>query len=185
MWLWLFVAPWCVFALWWAVRALGAAKSVHKESLASTHEPSAVLCRGRRAPGVQSALAVVSSRWRASETLAIAALVVEVCGIAFAIWAREHLGKLWSGRVTLKEGHHLVDTGPYRLVRHPIYTGILVGISAVVMVRGKLSAVLALPLFLIGIARKIEAEEQLLSAELGDEYAVYRAKVRAIIPFIL
>jgi protein-S-isoprenylcysteine O-methyltransferase Ste14 len=108
-----------------------------------------------------------------------------VAGVAFAIWAREHLGKLWSGTITLKEGHRIVQSGPYRLARHPIYTGILTGVVGVVLARGDLASLLALVLFALGVARKIAIEEKLLGSRFGEEYAAYRKKVRAIIPFIL
>jgi protein-S-isoprenylcysteine O-methyltransferase Ste14 len=120
-----------------------------------------------------------------SFALAIGALAVECVGVAIAIWAREHLGRLWSGRVTLKEGHRIIRSGPYRFVRHPIYTGLLVGISGVVMVRGTLSAAVALLLFVIGVTRKILAEERLMTEQFGDEYRQYKKDVKALIPFLV
>jgi protein-S-isoprenylcysteine O-methyltransferase Ste14 len=61
----------------------------------------------------------------------------------FSVWARVHIGRNWSGVVTIKEGHELVDTGPYALVRHPIYTGLLVAFIGSAFARGNWSGVLA------------------------------------------
>ena len=63
--------------------------------------------------------------WHVGYTGAYLLAAVTLAGILFAWWARIHLGRLWSSAVTRKEHHHVVDTGPYSLVRHPIYTGLL------------------------------------------------------------
>src|SRR5262245_41187922 len=109
--------------------------------------------------------------WAASLPLVIAALALEWGGVAFAIWAREHLGRMWSGMVTLKEDHRLIRSGPYRVVRHPIYTGLLFGLFGVALIRGNLAALLAIALFAAGFARKIVLEERMLSEHFGEEYA--------------
>ena len=181
---WLLMAPWMVFGAWWLARALGTARTETRESQVSrlTH---AVFLGGGTLLLVQRFAPLERRLWPPSPALAYAGLALEIGGVAFAIWAREHLGKLWSGTITLKQGHRIVKSGPYRWARHPIYTGILTGVVGVVLARGDLAAVLALALFALGIARKIAIEEKLLSGRFGDEYALYRAEVRAIIPFIL
>jgi protein-S-isoprenylcysteine O-methyltransferase Ste14 len=117
----------------------------------------------------------------------LAALMVALCiaGFAFAWWARLHLGRLWSGTVTRKEGHHVVDTGPYRIVRHPIYTGILVSAFATVVIRAS-SAALAGALFLLaGFWIKARLEENFLRAELGTEaYDAYARRTAMLVPFL-
>ena len=123
--------------------------------------------------------------WRPSLPLAVVGIALEVAGVSFAIWAREHLGRLWSGSVTLKEDHRIVQSGPYQLARHPIYSGILLGMVGVVLGRGDVAGLLAFALFAAGIARKVAIEEALLTGRFGAEYVAYRSKVAAIIPFIL
>lgn len=181
----LFLAPWLLFAAWWLVRAFGAAPAERKESLGSRLSHVALLVAG----GVLLAMhfhGLLGHRWwRPSRTLAWACFGIEVLGLAFAIWARETLGRLWSGTVTLKQDHRVVRTGPYRLARHPIYTGILVALAAIVLVRADLSSLGGFVLIALGIARKIAIEETLLTGHFGDEYRAYRREVRAIIPFIL
>jgi protein-S-isoprenylcysteine O-methyltransferase Ste14 len=184
MWHWLFVAPWLVFAGWWLFRARGNAAVARAESPGSRMSYWITL----------AAAAVIFTLgprvwphrlWHASLIRAIAMLALEVAGVAFAIWAREHLGAMWSGRVTLKEGHRIVKSGPYAIARHPIYTGIFFGLVAVVVVRGEITGFIGLALFLAGIARKIQMEERLLVGHFGDEYLQYRRETRALIPFVI
>jgi protein-S-isoprenylcysteine O-methyltransferase Ste14 len=181
---WLFMAPWMVFGAWWLVRSLGTARTESRESHVSrlTH---AVFLGGGTLLLIVPIAPLCRQLWPHTLPLAWAGFALEVVGVAFAIWAREHLGRLWSGTITLKEGHRIVQSGPYRLARHPIYTGILTGVVGVVVARGDLAALLALVMFVLGVARKIAIEETLLGSRFGEEYAAYRAKVRAIIPFIL
>jgi protein-S-isoprenylcysteine O-methyltransferase Ste14 len=179
-----FAAPWCLFALWWAARAIGTAKSLQRESISSTLRHRLLFAAGSVLLAY-TPHALSYPLWDVSFELAVTALAIEWLGIAFAIWAREHLGRLWSGRITFKEGHRIVKSGPYRLVRHPIYTGILVGVAAVVMVRGTLSAVIALFLFVVGVTIKLLAEERLMTEQFGDEYREYKREVKALIPFLI
>ena len=107
-----------------------------------------------------------------------------VVGLLFCWWARIHLGKLWSGFITRKEGHRIVDTGPYAIVRHPIYTGVLTAAIAAVAIRGTPLAILSLLLLLIAYQLKTRLEEKFLSEELGaDAYAAYRRRVPRLVPF--
>jgi protein-S-isoprenylcysteine O-methyltransferase Ste14 len=81
-------------------------------------------------------------------------LVIAVLGIAFAWWARVSLGRLWSGNVTRKAGHHVVDTGPYGLVRHPIYTGLLLALCVTAIDHGTIMALLGAVVATISIVIK-------------------------------
>jgi protein-S-isoprenylcysteine O-methyltransferase Ste14 len=109
---------------------------------------------------------------------------VVVAGIAFAWWARIHLGALWSGAVTRKFNHRIVDTGPYALVRHPIYTGLLSAAIATGVARGAWPALAGALILWLGIWMKARLEERFLSEELGAEYAAYRARVPMLVPFV-
>jgi protein-S-isoprenylcysteine O-methyltransferase Ste14 len=73
-----------------------------------------------------------------------------LAGFAFAWWARLHLGRLWSAFVTLKADHRIVDTGPYGIVRHPIYTGIILATLALAIVKGTAYAVAGALLVIVG-----------------------------------
>lgn len=104
-------------------------------------------------------------------------------GIAFAWWARLHLGRLWSGHITRKTDHHIVDTGPYGVVRHPICTGLLLSLLATTAAKGTLLAVVGFGLLLFGIWMKAKPEEHWLAQELSEgAYADYRKRVPMLLP---
>lgn len=111
------------------------------------------------------------------------AVLLAAGGFAFAWWARVHLGELWSSSVTRKEGHRVVDSGPYGIVRHPIYTGLLLGAIALVLVSGRLLAVIGFVVLTAAIFIKARLEERFLRAELGDEaYGAYAKRVPMLVP---
>lgn len=106
-------------------------------------------------------------------------------GFAFCWWARIHLGLLWSGRVTKKADHHIVETGPYALVRHPIYTGLLLAIGATMVAKGTLYGVAGAAAIMLSIAMKARLEERFLRNELGSAaYDGYARRVPMLVPFL-
>jgi len=109
---------------------------------------------------------------------------VAAAGLAFMVWARVHLGMYWSGRITLKEGHRLIRTGPYRFVRHPIYTGFITGILGVAITVGRVRGLVALIVVVAAYLVKMRREEAALSTQFGEEYEQFRREVPALIPFI-
>jgi protein-S-isoprenylcysteine O-methyltransferase Ste14 len=110
---------------------------------------------------------------------------VTVAGLLFAVWAREHLGRNWSRSVTIKEGHELITTGPYAVVRHPIYTGILAGFLgmaiAISQVRGFIVVVLIFAVFWF----KLSMEEEFMRSQFGETYAAYARQTAALVPYLL
>jgi protein-S-isoprenylcysteine O-methyltransferase Ste14 len=101
----------------------------------------------------------------------------------FMWWARIHLGQLWSSSVTRKEHHHVVDTGPYAIVRHPIYTGLLLAVVATVLLRGTFVTLTGGALIAAGIYIKARVEEEFLRQQLGEPYAAYARHVPMLVPF--
>jgi protein-S-isoprenylcysteine O-methyltransferase Ste14 len=110
--------------------------------------------------------------------------VLLAVGIAFSIAGRVCLGGNWSGTVTLKENHELIRSGPYRLVRHPIYTGLLIGILGTAIAQGELRSLIALALVTAAFLRKIGVEESFLIQQFGSSYERYRSEVPALIPLL-
>jgi protein-S-isoprenylcysteine O-methyltransferase Ste14 len=104
-------------------------------------------------------------------------------GLGFACWARVHLGRDWSGTITLKEDHSLVTTGPYGLVRHPIYTGMLFGFIGTALAIGEWRGILGTICILIGIEVRCSAEERKMR-ETFPEYDDYVRRTKRLIPFI-
>ncbi len=111
-------------------------------------------------------------------------LVMVAAGLGFAVWARVYLGRNWSAAVTVKQDHELIRTGPYGLVRHPIYTGLLLALLGTAAGIGERRGLVAFAFFTIGFLVKIKAEERFMSETFGQQYARYRAEVPALIPFI-
>jgi protein-S-isoprenylcysteine O-methyltransferase Ste14 len=103
---------------------------------------------------------------------------------AFAWWARLYLGSLWSGSITFKEGHRVVDTGPYRLVRHPIYTGIIAASFIMALELATPTALLGAAVMTFGWWMKARAEEAFLGRELGAAYDAYRRRTPMLVPFV-
>ncbi len=122
--------------------------------------------------------------WFVTRIEAWACTALIACGFAFSWWARVYLGALWSGSITKKADHHVVDTGPYALVRHPIYTGILLAIYATAAVKGTLLGLLGAVIVTGGIWMKARLEERWLARALGaGAYEAYRRRVPMLIPF--
>jgi len=112
-----------------------------------------------------------------------AALVL--AGLGFAIWARVVLGHNWSGLVMMvRDGHQLVQRGPYAIVRHPIYTGLFAAILGTALTLGTLASWMAVVSGLAGILLRVDVEERLMASEFGDAHAAYRARTPKLIPFV-
>jgi protein-S-isoprenylcysteine O-methyltransferase Ste14 len=111
-------------------------------------------------------------------------VALTAAGCLFTWWARLHLGRFWSGTITRKEGHRVVDTGPYELVRHPIYTGLIGAMIATGVALGTASALLGTALIAFGFWQKARMEEGFLANELGDVYAPYRRRVPMLVPLL-
>jgi|SRR6185503_12072776 len=121
--------------------------------------------------------------WALPSVIAWVLAGLVICGFVFTWWARIHLGQLWSSSVTRKEHHHVVDTGPYAIVRHPIYTGLLLAILATVLLRGTILTLTGSALIAAGIYIKARVEEEFLRQQLGEPYAVYARHVPMLVPF--
>ena len=109
--------------------------------------------------------------------------VLLAAGLGFSVWARRHLGRNWSAHVVVKKDHELVRTGPYRYVRHPIYTGILLAFLGMVLAVGEWRSLLAMGFVLLSFAIK-SGEEERRMGEVFPEYEQYRRETAALIPFV-
>jgi protein-S-isoprenylcysteine O-methyltransferase Ste14 len=107
---------------------------------------------------------------------------VLAAGLVFSIWARVHLGRNWSGTVTVKQDHELVRDGPYRYVRHPIYTGLLAAFVGCAIARDEWRGLLAIAIIYAGFWRKLKLEERWMTEQFGEAYLRYMTQVPALIP---
>ena len=182
----LILVMWLIGAVYWIVAARSAKTDRRREPLA-TRLPfiaqmvvTAVLLWPIDWPGWLDEK-IIGGGW----TRFWIAVATMALGLALAIWARRALGDNWSGTVTVKEGHELVQNGPYRRIRHPIYTGILLMILGTGLAGGRVHALLAFPIALVALWLKSRIEERWMVAEFGERYEAYRKSSRAIIPFVL
>jgi len=113
-----------------------------------------------------------------------AGVAILIAGLGFTVWARQHLAGNWSGTITLKRDHELIRSGPYRLVRHPIYTGLLTAVLGTAVAMNDWRGVLAFVIMAAAMVRKIGLEERWLGEAFPHEHRRYRAEVPALIPFL-
>jgi protein-S-isoprenylcysteine O-methyltransferase Ste14 len=105
-----------------------------------------------------------------SDAMGEIGFAITVTGVAVAIWARSHLGENWSATVTLKEGHELIRSGPYRYIRHPIYTGISVAFAGSVLALGEFRGLISLAIAATSFYLKARKEERFLTEEFGETF---------------
>lgn len=109
-------------------------------------------------------------------------VAITIAGVAFAVWARVYLGGNWSSSVTVKVGHQLIRTGPYRWVRHPIYTGMILGFCGTAIVRHQVRGLIAVVLLYLGFKIKSKIEERTMIETFGAQYEDYSRTTGAIVP---
>jgi len=122
--------------------------------------------------------------WTIDLTAAWTADAFAAVGFLFTWWARIHLGTLWSSQVTRKAHHHVVDTGPYGIVRHPIYSGLSLATLSTLALRGSATSLAGAALLITGYYMKARIEERFLREQLGAaEYDAYARRIPMLIPF--
>jgi protein-S-isoprenylcysteine O-methyltransferase Ste14 len=110
---------------------------------------------------------------------------VTIAGLLFAVWARGYLGRNWSSSVTIKQGHELITTGPYTVVRHPIYTGILTGFLGMAIAISQVRGFIVVVLILFAYWTKLRIEERWMRSQFGETYATYARRTSALVPYLL
>lgn len=179
-------ALWMAWGGYWIVASAFAKPARRRESAASRASHvvplalGAALLASRRLSGP-----VLDARWlpRGLAWVWLGTALVGA-GLLFATLARMQLGGNWSGTVTLKEDHTLTRTGPYRVVRHPIYTGLLVAVLGTAVAEGEWRGLVAFALVLAAFLRKVRIEERFMLKAFAEEYARYRRDVPALLPWV-
>jgi protein-S-isoprenylcysteine O-methyltransferase Ste14 len=175
---------WSIFGLYWLVSALSRKKTKKRESIAQRLLYMLPLIvafwllfnRAARTGWLATRL------WHDRMEVAWIGVLLTACGIAIACWARYHLGTNWSGVVTLKEGHELIRTGPYRNIRHPIYTGMLLAILGSAVTVGEVRALLAFVIAWLSFYIKARREESFLSHEFGAGFIEHQRHTGMFLP---
>lgn len=119
--------------------------------------------------------------WKTGAFTAIGSVLI-IASAALMVWARLALGTMWAGRPMIQQDHELRTGGPYRVVRHPIYTGILGLIAGATLLSGFGSALVLLAFVIAWLLRRVRVEDTMLIATFGDDYRTYRHRVPALIP---
>jgi protein-S-isoprenylcysteine O-methyltransferase Ste14 len=182
----LIAALWLAWALYWLVGAFNTKVTQRRETLGSRLAyvlpliVAAVLLGWRHLPwGPLLAMRL----WPRSLALYWTGVALLTAGLLFAVWARVHLGRNWSGSVTVKEGHELIRTGPYGLTRHPIYSGLLLAVIGTAVTSGTVRAWVGVVIIAVAFVVKARAEERFMRETFPGEYERYREEVPALVPF--
>jgi protein-S-isoprenylcysteine O-methyltransferase Ste14 len=160
---------WVGWAAYWIVTARHTMTNRRTESLLTGASYRVLLALGvilLASPGYHLSLANFFLWPQSAFTLAIG-LCLTVCGLSIAVWARHHLGKYWSDRITLKADHRVIQNGSYAFVLHPIYSGILLALLGTVISFGTVQSCIGLAIIFVSFVRKPTLEEQWLCAHLG------------------
>ena len=178
--MWTSALGWIGFMQYWSAASRNSAEAKSSESTTSrrVHEVllnAAYLLLFIPVPGLRQSFLPASAAW------APIGLAVQASAIALAVWARRHLGRNWSAKIEIKIDHELVRTGPYRLLRHPIYSAVIGMCVGTAIVSGELHALVGVALSLAAYARKIHMEEAKLREAFGPQYEDYRRKTWALI----
>jgi protein-S-isoprenylcysteine O-methyltransferase Ste14 len=120
-----------------------------------------------------------------SQAIAVLGMLMVIAGIAFACWARHVIGSNWSSEVQVKQGHELIQRGPYSLVRHPIYTGLLLAFLGTAVAIGEWHGLLAVAIIAVSFWFKLRLEERWMRENFGEVYVNYMHRVKALIPGVL
>ncbi len=178
------VACWIAFLAFWAITAPRTKRTVQTQPLAARLAHSIPVFAGAWLLLKGSSYGPPLGNRLLPHTVPVAALAfaVTLLGLSLALWARVTLGRNWSGRVTFKEGHELIRHGPYRYVRHPIYSAILTMFLGSAIAIGRLAGFIGLPLVVLGVWLKLSQEEALMSKHFPAEYVAYRSQVKALVP---
>jgi protein-S-isoprenylcysteine O-methyltransferase Ste14 len=179
-------ALWLAWLAYWWLASKGVKPTERRESLASRllhivplGLSGILLASNRFHLGVLNVHLLAPALWQ----FWVAAFMT-AAGLLFTVWARVHLGGNWSGTVTIKQHHDLVVTGPYAIVRHPIYTGLLAALIGAAVARDDWRGVLAVLLALAALWRKLRLEERWMAVRFGGRYAAYARAVPALLPLL-
>jgi protein-S-isoprenylcysteine O-methyltransferase Ste14 len=149
------IAVWIVWIAWWLL-----------------------FTRGARIPFLSRTFA------EASPTVSVVGFLLTVVGLGFALWARLYIGRNWSGLIELKEGHQLIRTGPYAIVRHPIYSGFMLATLGTAIAYRVVGGLISFVMIVLAWGYKARLEEVALREYFGPDYDLYAQSVKGLIPFV-
>lgn len=177
------VAAWTVIAVVWGVASLATKRTSRRQSRSSLIWHLAAMAVAFNML-FGDPFRFPPLNWQVVPEMPWTGVALTTIGIAFAIWARFYLGGNWSGTVTVKENHTLVRSGPYSIVRHPIYSGLGLAILGTALSNGELRGFLALVIAVWSWKHKSLIEESFMVEQFGKQYDTYRHEVKGLIPWV-
>ena len=179
-------AAWTAFAAYWLVEGVKARRAERREGAGERFAHVLLMATAFYLVAIYDPrLGKLNERFMGERRwVTDVGVALAFAGVGFAIWARHHIGRYWSARVSIVTEHKLVHTGPYGHIRHPIYTGILVGLAGTALVVGEYRAVVGLGIAWFGFASKARKEEQFLAARFGREFEEHRRRTGFLLPRI-
>ena len=183
----LFPAMWLAYIAYWRVMAADVKSDERREGSSSRLQRFVLMILALVLLGLPDIrLSVLDRRFLpASMRWFWIGAAVTASGLLFSVWGRRYLGRNWSRAVTIKKDHELITGGPYSLVRHPIYTGLLAGLFGSALAVGEWRGLVAVGLVFIVLLRKLRLEEQWMREQFGEAYDNYSRRVRALVPYVL
>ena len=184
LWRYLIAIPWITFVAYWLVGTLKTRRTIRRESFASRYGVLLLEILGFAMLFSRVAEVGVLGQHVVPQTYtsAVTGVVLTWIGIAIALWARWRLGQYWSARVTLKEGHKLIRTGPYAYFRHPIYSGLDLAALGAALAIGEWRCVVAVGFIVVGYWIKAKKEESMLASQFGEAFEEHRRHTGFLIP---
>jgi protein-S-isoprenylcysteine O-methyltransferase Ste14 len=177
---------WAIFVIVWIIGAFTSKRSVRRQSWASRFGMVAIaILEYLLLFWGASYFGFAYRRFLPDSAIYLwIGLFMTIAGVMLAIWARVTLGRNWSGIVTVKQNHELIRTGPYALVRHPIYTGITFAVFGTAIFDGEIRSIILIVAMLSILTHKMKIEEQFMIEHFGSEYASYQQETKALVPFL-
>jgi len=172
VWKYLIDGPWIVFVVYWAAGALKTRRTEQTESFASRYGILFLEIVGFALVFMdETEFGILGHRvLPRTFALGVAGVALTWAGIALALWARWHLGQYWSARITIKEDHKLIRTGPYARLRHPIYSGLDLAAIGSALAIDRWRCVAGVCLIILGYWIKARREEGMLTAQFGADF---------------
>jgi len=181
---WIIRCSWWAFALFWLAAAVSRKRTARREPIGIRliHIAFMVVAFGFLFGYFRQGGLAQGRLWPEELWIAQAGAAMTAVGVAFAIWARVHIGRNWSGQVMIKQDHELIRTGPYSRIRHPIYTGLLFAVLGTAIAIGDYGALVCFLVILLGLTYKAKREEHILSEHFGAAFEEHKRHTGFFLP---
>jgi len=183
---WVFIqCCWAAWVVYWLVMAFATKRTVERAGFLGYRLVAVIVIGGLAAAGRFLHVSSHSPLWQTPLGLGVVTACIVLAGAVFTVWARITLGRNWSAEVTFKQDHELIESGPYALSRHPIYTGLILMALGTAINYGRPIGFGLLVALCAGLWWKARQEERIMSRHFPNAYADYKTHVSAVIPFVL